>query len=307
MKVTPKLFRLALLFVALAGGPALYSVTRGAQTPNLADRIAIIKTEINTVPTTAGNHRERVQTMRDWGDDLTRRGRFLTQQDLNLTFARLIEPSPQLDAAIKQWIKTLSFLEEKGDAMGAVVRTDKNELIAGQYSTITLEYTVGAAEIQKGGGIRVGQNFFNNRIRLQAIDPAAESYTSFKVESKTAQTEAYVANFMGVYSSIFGPVPMPGLRVTSGMLKQGDKVTITIGDTSRNGPGYRLMTRDSDDFPFIVSADFNGDGAVIPVARISTVIYGDAAAFINAIAHSVVAVGESFSVRLRGDDPYWNP
>jgi len=310
MKVTPKLFRLALLFVALAGGPALYSVTRGAQTtglPNLVDRIAKLKTEIDTVPTAAGNHGERVQTMRDWGDDLTRRGRFLTQQDLNLTFARLIEPSPQLDAAIKQWIKTLSFLEEKGDAMGAVVRTDKNELIAGQYSTITLEYTVGAAEIQKGGGIRVGQNFFNNRIRLQAIDPAAESYTSFKVESKTAQTEAYVANFMGVYSSIFGPVPMPGLRVTSGMLKQGDKVTITIGDTSRNGPGYRLMTRDSDDFPFIVSADFNGDGAVIPVARISTVVYGDAAAFINAVAPSVVAVGESFSVRLRVEDQYWNP
>src|SRR5262250_409730 len=126
MKVTPKLFRLALLFVALAGGPALYSVTRGAQTtglPNLVDRIAKLKTEIDTVPTAAGNHGERVQTMRDWGDDLTRRGRFLTQQDLNLTFARLIEPSPQLDAAIKQWIKTLSFLEEKGDAMGAVVRT----------------------------------------------------------------------------------------------------------------------------------------------------------------------------------------
>src|SRR5262249_57909255 len=100
---------------------------------------------------------------------------------------------------------------------------------------------------------------------------------------------------------------MPGLRVTSGMLKQGDKVTITIGDTSRNGPGYRLMTRDSDDFPFIVSADFNGDGAVIPVARISTVVYGDAAAFINAVAPSVVTVGGSFFVVLRGGDQYFDP
>src|SRR5262245_45885745 len=146
MKKAPVWFRLVLLFVTLAGGLALYSVTRGAQTPSLADRIARLKTEINTVPTNASNHAERVQTMRDWGDELTRRGRFLTQQDLNLTFVRLIEASPQLDAAIKQWIKTLDFLEEKGDAMGAVTRADKNELIAGQYSTITLEYVVGATE-----------------------------------------------------------------------------------------------------------------------------------------------------------------
>ncbi len=267
MRRTTTLFNFGLLFVAVASGLILYSVTRGAQAPTLAERIARLKAEINSVPTNAGNHAERVQTARDWGDDLTRRGRFLTQQDLNLTFIRLSEPSPQLDAAIKQWIKTLTFLEEKGDAMGAVARADRNELIAGQYSTIALEYTVGATEIQKGGAIRVGQNFFNNRVRLQTIDPAAESYVSFKVESKTAQTKSYVASFMGIYSNIFGPVPMPGLRVTSGALKSGDKVTITIGDKSRGSFGYRVMTRDSDDFPFMISADFNGDGVIIPVAR----------------------------------------
>jgi hypothetical protein len=307
VRKTTALLNSGLLLVALASGLILYSVTRGAQAPTLAERIARLKAEINSTPTNAGNHAERVQTVRDWGDDLTRRGRFLTQQDLNLTFIRLAEPSPQLDAAIRQWIKTLSFLEEKGEAMGAATRTDKNELIAGQYATIVLEYTVGAAEIQPGGGLRVGQNFFNNRVRLQAIDPAAESFVSFKVESKTAQTESYVANFMGIYSNIFGPVPMPGLRVTSGALKQGDKVQITIGDTSRGSFGYRLMTRDSDDFPFMVSADFNGDGTIIPVARISTVVSGDEAALINAVVPSVVATGEAFAVKLRVEDQYWNP
>jgi hypothetical protein len=51
MKKAPVLFRLVLLFVMLAGGLALYSVTRGAQTPSLADRVAKLKTEINSVPT----------------------------------------------------------------------------------------------------------------------------------------------------------------------------------------------------------------------------------------------------------------
>jgi hypothetical protein len=36
MKKAPVLFRLVLFFVTLAGGLALYSVTRGAQTPSLA-------------------------------------------------------------------------------------------------------------------------------------------------------------------------------------------------------------------------------------------------------------------------------
>ncbi|MEW6208858.1 MAG: DUF3604 domain-containing protein [Acidobacteriota bacterium] len=307
MKKANALIRFGLLVIVSASGLIIYSVTRGAQTPSLADRVSRLKSEINSAPTNANNHAERVQTIRDWGDELTARGRFLTQQDLNLTFIRLPDPSPQLDAAIKQWIRTLTFLEEKGDQMGKVVRADRNELIAGRYSTIILEYTIGEAEIQRGQGIRVGQNFFNNRVRLQAIDPVAESYVTFKVDSRTAQTEPYVANFMGIYSNIFGPVPMPGLRITSGSLKPGDKVTITIGDTLRGSPGYRQMTRDSDDFPFMISADFNGDGTVVPVARISTVVTGDEAAMINAIAPSVVAVGESFSVRLRVEDQYWNP
>ncbi len=289
-----KWYRIGLVALLLAGPFAFYAMSRGAQSPGLADRIAKLKAEINTAPTDTSNHQERMQTVRDWGDDLTARGRFLTQQDLNLTFLRLPEPSPQLDAAIKQWIKALSFLEEKGGQMGTLVRKDGNELIAGKNSTIVLEYTIGETEIQKGQGIRVGQNFFNNRVRLQVVDPVAESYVSFKVESKTAETESYVANFMGIYSNIFGPVPMPGLRVTSGALKQGDKVTITIGDTSRNSPGYRQATRDSGDLPFLISADFNGDGTIVPVARISTVVSGDDAAFINAVAPSIVSMHGSF-------------
>jgi predicted acyl esterase len=60
MKKAPELFRLVLLFVALAGGLALYSVTRGAQTPglpNLVDRIAKLT---STALTFLKGHRVRV-------------------------------------------------------------------------------------------------------------------------------------------------------------------------------------------------------------------------------------------------------
>src|SRR5262245_65712675 len=181
MKETAKLFRLALLFVALAGGPALYSATRGAQAPSLPERIARLKAEINSVPLTAANYPERSQTLRDWGNMLTDRGHFLTQQDLQLTFVRLPDANAQADDAMKQWVRTLSFIEEKGGQMGTLARTDKKELQAGQFSTIVLEYTVGGAEIPKGAGLRLGLNFFNIRPRPTITEPEAEGFVSFIV------------------------------------------------------------------------------------------------------------------------------
>src|SRR6185369_2620620 len=123
-----------LLIVALAG-LAVYSVARPAQQPTLQDRIARLKAEINTAPLTTANYSERSQILRDWGNLLTDRGHFVTQQDLQLTFIRLPDADAQADDAMKQWVKVLSFIETKGSQMGTLVRTDKNTLQAGQFST----------------------------------------------------------------------------------------------------------------------------------------------------------------------------
>jgi uncharacterized protein DUF3604 len=297
---------LLLLVAVTLSGLAVYSLARPAQQPSLQDRIARLKAEINTAPLTAANYPERSQTLRDWGNLLTDRGHFVTQQDLQLTFIRLPDADAQADDAMKQWVKVLSFIETKGSQMGTLVRTDKNTLQAGQFSTIVLEYTVGA-EIPKGAGLRLGINFFNIRPRPQTTDPAAEAFVSFKVESKTAQTETATGQIFGIFGSIFAAVPLPALRITSGALKQGDKVIITLGDTSRGGPGYRPPSRDSDEFPLLVAADFTGDGTMVPAARVTMPVFGDAAMFINAVVPSVVAVNEPFAVRLRVEDQYWNP
>ncbi len=302
---------LAMLLLVVPGtlllGAAFYSAARTPEPPALQDRIAKLKAEINTVALTAANYPERIQTMRDWGNVLTERGHFFTQQDLQLDFVRNPDANAQADAALKQWFKVLSFIEANGGRMGMLVRTDKNELQAGQFSTIVLEYTVGAAEIPKGAGLRLGINFFNIRPRPQTTNPAEEGFTSFKVVSQTAQTEAATGPIYGIFGSIFQPIPLPSLRVTSGALKQGDKVTITIGDTARGGPGYRPPTREAEEFPLMVGADFTGDGTIIPASRIAPPVFGDAAMFINAVAPSVVAVNEAFAVRLRVEDQYWNP
>ncbi|MDX2033923.1 MAG: DUF3604 domain-containing protein [Blastocatellia bacterium] len=302
-----RLFPMLLLAGLLLGAVALYSAARTPEPLALQDRIARLKAEIDAVPLTAANYPERIQTMRDWGNALTDRGHFFTQQDLQLTYVRLPDANPEAEAAMKQWVRILSFIDEKGAQMGTLRRVDGNVLQAGQYSTVVMEYTVGAAEIPKGQGLRLGINMFNLNPRPQTNDPAGPGFVTFKVESSTAQTEPGSGPMYGIFGSIFAQVPLPALRVTSGALKQGDKVIITLGDTSRGSPGYRPPTRDAEEFPLALAVDFTGDGTMVPAVRIAPPVLGDAAMFINAVAPSVVAVNESFSVRLRVEDQYWNP
>ncbi|MBK8313746.1 MAG: DUF3604 domain-containing protein [Acidobacteria bacterium] len=290
----------AVLVIAVTG--SFYVASRGAQSPGLEERISKLRAEIDSVPTVAGNYDDRVRTLIEWGDILTTRGRLIAPQDLSLGFYRLRDFNTEAATSVKNWTKALGMLDDKGDRMGSLVRTDSNDVTAGQITSLTLVYTVGDVEIPRGNGLVIGQNFFSGR--LQSGDPTAENYVTFKVESKTAQTAPYTAYWRSSYSNIFNPLPVPGLRINSGALKNGDKGRISIGV---NGPGYRPNTRDADDFRFLLAADFAGDGVFVPAARTSIKVMGDAASLINAVVPSVVGVNESFAVKLRIEDQFWNP
>ncbi len=100
---------------------------------------------------------------------------------------------------------------------------------------------------------------------------------------------------------------MPAARLTSGTLRQGDKLIITIGDRTQGSRGYRLQTRDADEFRYPLELDQEGQGVFVPVGVLSTRIKGNVAAAINAVVPSTVAAGERFALRLRVEDSYLNP
>lgn len=293
--------------LSIGAASLIYSIAGTAQTPALADRVAKLRSEFAAAPTNPVNYRERVQLLEDWGNDLASRGRLKVPQDLMSQFYRLGEFSPQGATAVSRWFRVLSFLEDKGDQTGTLVRVDRNPLVAGMFTTLVFEYTVGDVEIPKGEGLRIGQIFVGNFPRLQTSDPSLDSYVTFQVTSATAKTEPYSSLGQGVMSSIFGPIPMAALRVTSGTLKKGDRIRITVGDTSGSGRGYRPVIRDADDFRFNMQIDPAGDGAFMPAAIATLRIVGDQAASINAVAPSVVAAGEAFALRMRVEDQYTNP
>ncbi len=284
-----------------------FSTTRGAQEPLLAERVRRLRDQVRRVPTTEANYAARIDTLLEWGDDQAARGVLLVPQDVLSAFYRLPAPTPAAVTVLDRWVRVLSFLEDHPGKTGTLARVDRGELVAGRHATAVFAYTVGEAEIPAVGVLRIGQSFIANRPRLQGVDATLDSYVSFQVESTSAATERFVTQTQGVYGSIFGPIPAPGLRVTSGALRRGDRVLITVGDTTGGSRGWRPIPRDADDYRFLVHVDYDGTGAWVPAAMASVRILGDEAALINAVAPSVVAVGEPFAVRLRVEDQYWNP
>lgn len=290
-----------------ASGLLWFSLRTDAQAPSLQQRVSKLRAEIDSIPTTEANFNERKSTIDDWANDLAARRLLLVPQDVRSAFFRLPAVNPQAVAAVIRWTRALGFCEDHGGKTGTLVRTDSNPLVAGTYTTLTFEYTVGEIELAKGGGLRIGQKFISNRPRLQSINAAAESYVSYRVTRGAAQVEGGFTRWQGVFGSIFGPVPMPSMKITEGALRKGDRVLITVGDTSGLGLGYRPLPRDADDYQFYLEIDPDGSGEFKQGAIVSTQILGDQAVAMSAVVPSIVAVNEPFAVRLRMEDQYGNP
>ncbi|MFN0120005.1 MAG: hypothetical protein ACKV2V_05840 [Blastocatellia bacterium] len=310
MKKIGRHFRLPAIIIALVGGCVFYAYSRGAQSPGLEERISKLRAEVNRVPTGMGNFEERISTLEEWTDELAARGklRIPTHMAIYLYTLRTGGFNEQAHGLAAQAVKILGFVADNAGKTGKLVRTDSSELVAGEYATITLEYTVGEALIPRGGGLRVGQLFSANRLnRLQVADPKGDAWVSFKVISNSATTEAYPYPWRGVFSDLFGPTPGPALKVTSGALKQGDKVIVTLGDRGQGSRGLRMQPRDADDFRFTLDFDFDGQNTFVPGDFVGVKIRGSEPASIRAVVPSVVATGESFALRLAVEDKYFSP
>ena len=284
--------------------------TLGCTNRTLDDRVRLLREQMQEVPTSAGNYVERLSTLEDWWNDLASRGRLriptvVAVPIMQLRFAgQFTGATPDLITRIE---RTLAFVEEHGDQIGSLERVDDADLVANEFATIVLEYTVGDVAIETGGLLRIGQIFSANKLqRLQNTDPTADAYVAFEVTSSAA-TNLMMAPFRGVFGNLFSDEPGPALRVSSGTLKRGDRVRITLGDRSRGSRGLRMVPRDADAYRFVLLADPEAQGVLVPAGFVSVRIRGASPEGIRAVVPSIVAVGETFSLRLAVEDRYFSP
>lgn len=189
------------------------------------------------------------------------------------------------------------------DRYGAVDLTPRGAFEVRSLQTFRLVYTAGPYGIDDTGALRVLFRFPTDWGCLQTSDPAGENYVSAAAGNGVALGIAYAEDAL----------PRPryhGLTVTllNGYLREGDTLTITLGDRSGGSPGLRLQSFCESHFEFKVAVDIYATGHFTPV-RNSPVIRIKAAAPVRwkAVAPTRRRPGERFYLGIKAEDAWGNP
>ena len=273
--------------------------------PDLRTAVEALKADVRRTPSSAANARARAETLLAWVNAYARSGRYVpvnaTQVAAGvLAYADSRGRIARLDPAIRE----LALLDEQPDAIGPLT-ADPGPFLAGSHATIRQTYTVGAKDIEPGGGFVVARHFMTG-FAFQTEDETADDYVTVASTNAAVRFAKATTPMAGMHGGFRRPQPALVFRVISGQLAAGDRVTITYGDTSGGGRGLRLPTFASDRMPLPLYVDFNGSGEPIglPIAPIE--VTGTGVAGVHGFAPSIVAVGEPFALWLRAQDRYYN-
>jgi hypothetical protein len=197
----------------------------------------------------------------------------------------------------------LGKLHYPAETLGHVrIETDP-QLVAGSMATVRIVYTAGKFGIDDQGSARFLLRFASDAGRPQFDRPGAPNYCTASASNGTKLLLEYHPR--GAFRPWFKAIRVNVMRDA---LREGDTLTLVLGDRSQGGAGWRTSTMLEKRFEVRVQADPFG-----------TVVYGDVAGeavleLVPGVAHTWKAVlptlrrvGESFELRIRADDACGNP
>lgn len=174
---------------------------------------------------------------------------------------------------------------------------------AGSWQTFTLTYTAGKFGIDDTGSLRICFRFAADMTLPQFGDPKAPGYTVIM-----ASNNAVLEYRFDVKGNVRPWDKTISIKVMSGYLKKGDTITVVFGDRSRGSPGMRIQTYCEDSFEFRVLADsiatFNFQ--TLPSQNEIAIVPGPPVRYL-AVLPTLLRVGETFALKLKGEDRWGNP
>lgn len=187
------------------------------------------------------------------------------------------------------------------DRVGAVAIEPQRPLVAGSLAEVTITYTAGDFGIDDTGAIKVSWRTASDSSRPQFTDAKAPNYTTAKASNGARLALEYNRNNIRPW------VPTLLVRVTNGFLRQGDTITVRLGDRSGGCPGYRLQTAVEDKFYFKVFADAFAtyDFVELPDAPTVELVSGPPVRF-KAILPTLRRVGQPFRLAVLAEDRWGN-
>ena len=189
------------------------------------------------------------------------------------------------------------------DQLGSVTISPTGSFEAGSYQTFVLTYTAGKFGIDDSGSMRVCFRFASDQTRPQFEDPQGPNYTTIQASNDAVLTYHYdpKGNVRPWDRTLY-------VKVVRGFLREGDTITITFGDRSGGSPGMRLQTfcEDSYEFHTLVDPIATFCYQPMPDQPVIKIIPGVPERYI-AVAPTIRAVNERFSIKVKGEDKWGNP
>ncbi len=143
------------------------------------------------------------------------------------------------------------------DSVGTIALQPTGPFVAGTRHTFTLTYTVGASGIEVGGGLRIFPPHKGHTFWELGMVTAQCSRSGVAIDVETFNDGPYTfhhSNFPYIVITVYGEPA-----------REGDTITVTIGERGGYSRGYfrraRVADHASDEYPFEVSVDVLGNGA----------------------------------------------
>jgi hypothetical protein len=179
-------------------------------------------------------------------------------------------------------------------------------VVAGEWGTWTFTYEVGAYGYDERARVKIASRFASDWGRPQFADPTGANYTTVRLESRCPTAVASVTfEPRGQVRPWFKCLVA---SVADGSLYPGDRIHITLGDTSAGGPGSRAQTFRERGCEWRVFVDPFGTEVYTVLADSPEMhVVGGALHRLVVIAPTTVRFGEPFDALVKAEDVWGNP
>ena len=189
------------------------------------------------------------------------------------------------------------------DRAGSATITPNTACEAGQFAALTLTYTAGYFGIDDTGSLKIVHRFASDMGKMQFSDPAGWNYVTAHASNGAVLELRYdmKGNIRPWDKTLL-------IRVQRGFLREGDTITVHIGDTRQGSPGIRIQTFTEPTFEFkvLVDAFATYNYVELPVQPTIAVVAGPPVLF-KAILPTLRRAGQAFSFGFKGEDKWGNP
>jgi hypothetical protein len=188
------------------------------------------------------------------------------------------------------------------ERMGSATLTPSGPFTAGSHAELALVYTAGTFGIDDSGMLKISWRTTSDMAKPQFTEPSAPNYTTVEA-SNGAQLEYWVDRL-----NIRPWVNTLLVRVGRGFLREGDTLTIRLGDRRSGSPGLRLQTNCEERFDLKVYVDSFAtyEFAELPTSPGFALVPGPVSRW-KVLVPSLITVGEPFRLAVVAEDLWGNP